>query len=130
MNKSTSINTRYPEDVLQGIKELAVLHERSFNGEVIWALRQYVEQQKGISTMTTTTVRTCVHVQPGQICPFEAQHQEYERRSEKLEQEQGQRLYDLNSERETLKAEAEYGIFCLICDHGNGCEHGVPIGRW
>lgn len=78
----------------------------------------------------TTTQRTCVHVQPGQICPFEAQHQEYERRMERFATEQGQRLYNLNDEKETAKAEAEYGLFCTICGHGNGCEHGVPIGRW
>jgi hypothetical protein len=33
--------------VLAGIKDLARQHERSFNGEVIWALRVYLSQQKG-----------------------------------------------------------------------------------
>ncbi len=35
---------RFPFDVLEAIKQLA--HQRSFNGEVIWALRQYIETQR------------------------------------------------------------------------------------
>lgn len=38
-----SISTRYPTDVLEAMKALAKQHERSFNGEVIWALRSYIE---------------------------------------------------------------------------------------
>jgi hypothetical protein len=44
--KDISINTRYPPDLLDELRKLAVAHERSLNGEIVWALRQYVEQQK------------------------------------------------------------------------------------
>jgi len=39
--------TRYPLDVLSDMKELAVQHGRSFNSEVIWALREYIAKHKG-----------------------------------------------------------------------------------
>lgn len=42
-----NIGTRYPLDVLSAIKDLAQKHERSFNSEVVWALRQYINQQRG-----------------------------------------------------------------------------------
>jgi hypothetical protein len=45
--KDTAINTRYPQDVLEVMRQLAHSHQRSFNGEVIWALRQYIAQQEG-----------------------------------------------------------------------------------
>jgi hypothetical protein len=35
------ISIRFPSDVLNAIRTLAKQHERSFNGEVIWALREY-----------------------------------------------------------------------------------------
>jgi hypothetical protein len=38
------ISIRFPLDVLDAIRALAKRHERSFNGEVIWALREYVER--------------------------------------------------------------------------------------
>jgi hypothetical protein len=38
------ITIRFPAEVLQGIREAARTHERSFNGEVVWALRQYLER--------------------------------------------------------------------------------------
>lgn len=44
--KDTPINTRYPADVLEQMKKLAQAHERSFNGEVVWALREYIQQRK------------------------------------------------------------------------------------
>ncbi len=43
----TRISIRFPFDVLQAIRESAKRHERSFNGEVIWALRYYLDAQKG-----------------------------------------------------------------------------------
>lgn len=43
----TPINTRYPKDILEDMRKLAERHERSFNGEVMWALREYINQQKG-----------------------------------------------------------------------------------
>jgi hypothetical protein len=44
--RDIGINTRYPPDLLDELRKLAQEHERSLNGEIIWALRQYVEQQK------------------------------------------------------------------------------------
>jgi hypothetical protein len=41
------ISIRFPLDVLNAIRVLAKKHERSFNGEVIWALREYAERHKG-----------------------------------------------------------------------------------
>ncbi len=43
----TRISIRFPFDVLQALRESAKRHERSFNGEVIWALRYYLDAQKG-----------------------------------------------------------------------------------
>jgi hypothetical protein len=40
------ISIRFPLDVLNMIRKLAKQHERSFNGEVIWALREYAEWHK------------------------------------------------------------------------------------
>ena len=44
--KDQHITIRFPADVLAALRELAKAHERSFNGEVIWALRTYMAQQK------------------------------------------------------------------------------------
>ena len=41
------ISIRFPLDVLALIRTLAKQHERSFNGEVIRALREYVERHTG-----------------------------------------------------------------------------------
>ena len=44
------ISIRFPLDILAAVRTLAKQHERSFNGEVIWALREYAERhqtQKG-----------------------------------------------------------------------------------
>ena len=46
-SEEKSIGTRYPLGVLSDMKDLAKEHGRSFNGEVIWALREYIKQQKG-----------------------------------------------------------------------------------
>ncbi len=40
------ISIRFPLDVLAAIRALAKKHERSFNGEVVWALREYAERHK------------------------------------------------------------------------------------
>jgi hypothetical protein len=40
------ISIRFPLDVVAAIRALAKQHERSFNGEVIWALREYIERHK------------------------------------------------------------------------------------
>lgn len=41
------ISILFPSDILKDIKDLAKLDERSFNGEVIWILREYVQKRKG-----------------------------------------------------------------------------------
>ncbi len=41
------ISIRFPLDVLNAIRALAKRHERSFNGEVIWALREYAAKHAG-----------------------------------------------------------------------------------
>jgi hypothetical protein len=41
------ISILFPVDVLKDIREQAKLDERSFNGEVIWILRDYIRQRKG-----------------------------------------------------------------------------------
>lgn len=46
-DETININTRYPEEVRDAMKQLASDHGRSFNGEVIWALREYIKRQKG-----------------------------------------------------------------------------------
>lgn len=44
--KETRISIRFPWDVLAGIRQLAKQHERSFNGEIIWALREYIAKHQ------------------------------------------------------------------------------------
>jgi hypothetical protein len=44
--KDQHITIRFPSDVLAVMRELAKAHERSFNGEVLWALRTYIALQK------------------------------------------------------------------------------------
>lgn len=41
------IQVRFPPETWEALKQLAERHNRSFNGEIIWALRGYVAQQKG-----------------------------------------------------------------------------------
>ena len=45
--REQSISIRFPLDVWETIRRLAKQHERSFNGEVIWALREYVQRHTG-----------------------------------------------------------------------------------
>jgi hypothetical protein len=40
------ISIRFPLHLLAAIQTLAKKHERSFNGEVIWALREYAARHK------------------------------------------------------------------------------------
>ena len=44
--RETRISIRFPQDVLVALRTLARQHERSFNGEVVWALREYVKRQQ------------------------------------------------------------------------------------
>ncbi len=41
-----AITTRYPKEMVEALKQLAQDHHRSFNGEVIQALQEYINQQK------------------------------------------------------------------------------------
>lgn len=43
------IQVRFPVDVWEALKDLAEKHERSFNGEVIWALREYIKREEAKS---------------------------------------------------------------------------------
>ena len=40
------VQVRFTSDVWEEMKQLASEHERSTNGEIIWALREYIQQQK------------------------------------------------------------------------------------
>lgn len=31
---------------------------------------------------------------------------------------------------QVLELEKRYGLYCGTCNHGNGCEHGVPASRY
>ena len=42
----TAINTRYPNDLLDTLRVLAQQHQRSLNGEIVWALRDYISRQR------------------------------------------------------------------------------------
>ena len=35
----------YPLEIIERIRQLAAEHGRSLNGEIIWALRQYIARQ-------------------------------------------------------------------------------------
>ena len=41
------VQVRFSLDLWQEMKQLAKQHARSFNSEVLWALRRYVAQEKG-----------------------------------------------------------------------------------
>jgi hypothetical protein len=53
-----SISIRFPPDVLEALRELAQASGRSFNGEVVWALRKYVERSRGGSMDTYDRFKT------------------------------------------------------------------------
>jgi hypothetical protein len=40
------VSIRFPVAVLTALRKLAKQHERSLNGEVIWALREYIARHK------------------------------------------------------------------------------------
>jgi hypothetical protein len=43
---TTAINTRYPNNVLETLRVLAQQHQRSLNGEIVWALQDYISRQR------------------------------------------------------------------------------------
>ena len=45
MRKKTSF--LYPEDLLEKLRQLAAQHQRSLNGELVWALELYAAQHEG-----------------------------------------------------------------------------------
>lgn len=45
--KEIKMNTRYPSPVYTAIKQFAQDDNRSFNGMVIWILREYIKQRTG-----------------------------------------------------------------------------------
>jgi hypothetical protein len=45
--KPTSMNTRYPADVYEAIRQFAQEDSRSFHNMVIWILREYVKHRRG-----------------------------------------------------------------------------------
>lgn len=47
-NKSASV--RIPIELLETLRRLAREHQRSVSGEVAWALRLYVADQKGVES--------------------------------------------------------------------------------
>jgi Arc-like DNA binding domain len=60
MNKTLNeikTQVRFPHDVWEEIKRLAVLHERSSNGEIVFAMREYTRnQQQVVRDIEQTTV--------------------------------------------------------------------------
>jgi predicted transcriptional regulator len=49
MNKqqpTTSITIRIPADIAEALRRLAKQHDRSLNGEIVRALREYSERHK------------------------------------------------------------------------------------
>jgi len=43
----TNITIRVPSDVADSLRRLAKQHDRSLNGEIVRALREYVERHTG-----------------------------------------------------------------------------------
>jgi predicted transcriptional regulator len=42
----TNITIRLPAEIAEALRRLAKQHDRSLNGEIVRALREYTEQQK------------------------------------------------------------------------------------
>jgi hypothetical protein len=47
MDEKKRISIVIPQSLIAAIKKLAQQHRRSFVGEIVWALQQYVHQQEG-----------------------------------------------------------------------------------
>jgi predicted transcriptional regulator len=45
MEHETRITIRLPDEVAEALRQLAHDHNRSLNGEIVWALRQFIAQQ-------------------------------------------------------------------------------------
>ena len=46
---TTSITIRIPAEIAEKLRELAKQHDRSLNGEIVRALREYAEKHRGES---------------------------------------------------------------------------------
>jgi predicted transcriptional regulator len=44
---TTSISIRVPAEIAEMLRRLATQHDRSLNGEIVRALREYTEKHKG-----------------------------------------------------------------------------------
>jgi predicted transcriptional regulator len=44
---STSITIRIPTEIAEMLRRLATQHDRSLNGEIVRALREYADRHKG-----------------------------------------------------------------------------------
>lgn len=53
MTEQIQVNIRFPSDVHDQIKKLAASQERSFNGQIIWALRQHLKGHGTIPEVDT-----------------------------------------------------------------------------
>jgi len=47
MEKEKRYSVRFPESVLETIKQAAQEYNRSVNGEIVWIVRTYLEERKG-----------------------------------------------------------------------------------
>ncbi|HEX5546467.1 MAG TPA: YlcI/YnfO family protein [Ktedonobacterales bacterium] len=45
--KETRITIRFPADVIAVLRQLAKQHDRSLNGEIVRALREYIAKYQG-----------------------------------------------------------------------------------
>jgi predicted HicB family RNase H-like nuclease len=45
--EDVKLQVRMPVEVHERMRQLAEQHERSLNGEIIWALRRYIQEQEG-----------------------------------------------------------------------------------
>jgi hypothetical protein len=63
---------------------------------------------------------------------LEAEYAERARREAQFEQDYGGTgegsAYHMTVA-QVVELEKQYGLYCGICQHGNGCEHGVPASR-
>jgi len=50
---TSSMNTRIPTQITEALRELAKQHDRSLNGEIVRALREYVERHQDEHKMST-----------------------------------------------------------------------------
>ena len=47
MDTKQKVTILIPVEIVEQLKQEAKEHQRSFNGELVWALQKYLEKQKG-----------------------------------------------------------------------------------